>query len=75
MKTSEASAVVGSALAGGGDNMHPDTERKRSEHSRQERINDKQHPEDKEHEGATEDEVTPTTPPVSPEYEDEPKQG
>ena len=55
--------------------MHPDTERKRSEHSRQERIDDKQHPEDKEHEGATEDEVTPTTPPASPEYEDEPKQG
>ena len=28
-----------------------------------------------EHEGATEDEVTPTTAPSGPEYEDEPKQG
>jgi hypothetical protein len=33
------------------------------------------HPNDKEHEGATEDEVTPTTPPSGPEYDDEPKQG
>ena len=30
---------------------------------------------DQEHEGATEDEVTPTTPPSGPEFEDEPKQG
>ena len=29
----------------------------------------------KEHEGATEDEVTPTPAPTSPEYDDEPKQG
>ena len=28
-----------------------------------------------EHEGATEDEVQPTTPPVSPEYDDEPREG
>ena len=28
-----------------------------------------------EHEGATEDEVQPTMPPVSPEYDDEPKEG
>jgi hypothetical protein len=28
-----------------------------------------------EHEGATENEVTPTSPPSGPEYEDEPKQG
>ena len=33
------------------------------------------HPEHKEHEGATEDEVAPTTPPRGPGYEDEPKQG
>jgi hypothetical protein len=32
-------------------------------------------PEDKEHEGATEDEVTPTNPPSGSEYDDEPKQG
>jgi catechol 2,3-dioxygenase-like lactoylglutathione lyase family enzyme len=29
----------------------------------------------KEHEGATEDEMQPTTPPVSPEYDDEPREG
>jgi hypothetical protein len=28
-----------------------------------------------EHEGATENEMTPTTAPSGPEYEDEPKQG
>jgi hypothetical protein len=28
-----------------------------------------------EHEGATEDEVTPTSAPSGPEFEDEPKQG
>jgi hypothetical protein len=33
------------------------------------------HPDDREHEGATEDEMTPTSPPSSPEYDDEPKQG
>ena len=33
------------------------------------------YPEDPEHEGATEDEITPTTPPSGPEYDDEPKQG
>jgi hypothetical protein len=33
------------------------------------------HPADGEHEGATEDEMTPTSPPSSPEYDDEPKQG
>jgi catechol 2,3-dioxygenase-like lactoylglutathione lyase family enzyme len=33
------------------------------------------HPDDKEHEGATEDEMQPTTPPVSPEYDDEPREG
>jgi hypothetical protein len=33
------------------------------------------HPEDREHEGATDDEMTPTPPPSSPEYDDEPKQG
>jgi len=31
--------------------------------------------EEKEHEGATEDEVTPITPPSGPEFNDEPKQG
>jgi hypothetical protein len=33
------------------------------------------HPEEREHEGATEDEVTPTMPPAGPEYDDEPRQG
>ena len=32
-------------------------------------------PPKREHEGATEDEVAPTTPPVSPEYDDEPREG
>jgi hypothetical protein len=32
-------------------------------------------PEAGEHEGATENEMTPTTAPSGPEYEDEPKQG
>jgi hypothetical protein len=32
-------------------------------------------PDDKEHEGATENEVLPTTPPRSPEYDDEPREG
>jgi hypothetical protein len=30
---------------------------------------------DKEHEGATEDQVTDTTPPAGPAYEDDPRQG
>jgi hypothetical protein len=33
------------------------------------------HPMEKEHEGATEDEMTPTPPPIGPGYDDEPKQG
>ena len=33
------------------------------------------HPDDREHEGATEDEMTPIPPPNGPEYDDEPKQG
>jgi hypothetical protein len=33
------------------------------------------HPMHKEHEGATEDEMMPTSPPTSPEFDDEPKQG
>lgn len=32
-------------------------------------------PSQKEHEGATEDEVKPIMPPTGPEYDDEPKQG
>jgi hypothetical protein len=60
--------------------MNLDTDKKRSEAGRpgtnphaEKRA--PAHPEDKEHEGATEDEVTPTTPPSGPEYDDEPKQG
>jgi hypothetical protein len=33
------------------------------------------HPMHKEHEGATEDEMTPTPAPTGPGYDDEPKQG
>lgn len=32
-------------------------------------------PDDKEHEGATEDQVLPTPPPKGSEYNDEPKEG
>jgi hypothetical protein len=60
--------------------MNLDTDSKRSEtvrpgtHSHAEKR-PPAHPEDKEHEGATEDEVTPTSPPSGAEYDDEPKQG
>ena len=46
------------------DNDHPEPERRPPAHKWED-----------EHEGATEDEVLPTTPPVSPEYDDEPKEG
>ena len=56
--------------------MSPDAEKKDPPASR--KPAEQRHPAppgDKEHEGATEDEVTPTTPPSGPEYSDEPKQG
>ena len=60
--------------------MNPDTRR---DHSETMPSNENEpakepappRPEDREHEGATEDEMTPTPPPSSPEYDDEPKQG
>jgi len=59
--------------------MNPDTKRDRPEtmplgpnHAKE---RPPAHPRDREHEGATEDEMTPTPPPSSPEYDDEPKQG
>jgi hypothetical protein len=60
--------------------MNPDTRRDHSE-TKPSKKNDHAkkpapaRPEDRPHEGATEDEMTPTLPPSSPEYDDEPKQG
>jgi len=55
--------------------MPSETPRKPQEGPGPQQRDDKRHPDEREHEGATEDEVTPTTPPQSPEYDDEPKQG
>ncbi|HEV3062350.1 MAG TPA: hypothetical protein VGY48_29135 [Vicinamibacterales bacterium] len=55
------------------DNKRSETERPATNPHAEKRT--PAHSEDMEHEGATEDEMTPTTAPSDPEYNDEPKQG
>ena len=59
--------------------MTPDTRRAETRIPVQNRRETDRHPPGRaggeEHEGATENEMTPTNAPSGPEYEDEPKQG
>jgi hypothetical protein len=58
--------------------MNPDTKGNPSEtmpSGKNHRTRPPAHPDDREHEGATEDEMTHTPPPSGPEYDDEPRQG
>ena len=54
--------------------MDPDTDRTPSEHRFPKQTHEVRHM-GREHQGATEDEMTPTPPPATPEYDDEPRQG